>query len=320
LCLHGVAALSAFLCTEPVECAYQSKDRHCIKMGFSNSEGGKVNWKEVGKKALKWVVVPLLDCFLVVIIFLLPWSGFSGKTFWDLMDLLIIPIMLTFGALLFSQAQRKAEVEVELDRQREATLQAYFDQMTELLEKGLRKSEPGAEIRTIARARTRTALRQLDGGRKGALLQFLYEAELIGSVGPIDDASRQLPIIHIGEAGDLKGLVLSRTTMWGIDLELADLNEANLRGLDLYGAVLRSVDLSGAILSEVALCKADLRAANLRNTIVSGRSAFPDAKLHNADLRGADLEGAHLRQAKYDSNTKWPKGFDPVSAGAILED
>jgi hypothetical protein len=217
------------------------------------------------------------------------------------------------------RAEPTAEVEVELDHQREATLQAYFDQMTELLQKGLRKSESGAEMRTIARARTRTALRQLDGGRKGALLQFLYEAELIGSVEPIDDASRQLPIIHIGEAGDLRGLVLSRTTMWGIDLKLADLNEANLRGLDLYGAILQGVDLSGAVLLGVNLCKADLRAANLRDVKVS-ESVFVDADLRNADLGGADLEGAYLRQAKYDSNTKWPKGFNPVSAGAILED
>ena len=28
--------------------------------------------------------------------------------------------------------------------------------------------------------------------------------------------------------------------------------------------------------------------------------------------------GRDLREAKYDANTKWPEGFDPKAAGAVL--
>src|SRR5260370_2697678 len=53
--------------------------------------------------------------------------------------------------------------------------------MSELLLHGkLRESQPGDEVRTIARVRTLTILPRLDKGRKNSVLQFLYESELIG--------------------------------------------------------------------------------------------------------------------------------------------
>jgi hypothetical protein len=35
-------------------------------------------------------------------------------------------------------------------------------------------------------------------------------------------------------------------------------------------------------------------------------------------LAGADLSGADLNGAKYNQETKWPDGFDPIEAGAKL--
>lgn len=43
----------------------------------------------------------------------------------------------------------------------------------------LRKSKEEDEMRTLARARTLTALSRLDGSRKRSVLQFLYETDLI---------------------------------------------------------------------------------------------------------------------------------------------
>ncbi len=44
------------------------------------------------------------------------------------------------------------------------------------------------------------------------------------------------------------------------------------------------------------------------------------ADLRNIDLREANLSRASLREAKYNANTKWPEGVDPVAAGALLVD
>jgi hypothetical protein len=84
------------------------------------------------------------------------------------------------------QAQKienqRAEAERKLAEQRaqDVALQAYLDQMSNLLlEKDLRNSEEDSEVRTLARARTLTVLGRLDPSRKTAVLEFLVEAELV---------------------------------------------------------------------------------------------------------------------------------------------
>ena len=78
------------------------------------------------------------------------------------------------------------------------------------------------------------------------------------------------------------------------DLREADLSMAKLHGATLAGADLRKADLRGA----------DLSAANLRG----------------ADLSEANLHGAYLHEAIYEHSTKFPEGFDPESAGMVLEE
>lgn len=67
-----------------------------------------------------------------------------GKTLWDWMQLIIIPVVLAIGALLFnftlSKSEQKAahlraqtEHEIAVSNQQEDALQSYFDNMIELL-------------------------------------------------------------------------------------------------------------------------------------------------------------------------------------------
>jgi uncharacterized protein YjbI with pentapeptide repeats len=59
-------------------------------------------------------------------------------------------------------------------------LQGYLDQMTQLLlEEDLRNSRQEDATSALARARTLTVLRRLDGEGRGSVIQFLYESELI---------------------------------------------------------------------------------------------------------------------------------------------
>lgn len=62
------------------------------------------------------------------------------------------------------------------------------------------------------------------------------------------------------------------------------------------------------------LVGADLRSADLRGADLRG------ANLSDANLEGADMSGADLYATQYNSGTKWPEGFDPEAAGAILVD
>jgi hypothetical protein len=114
----------------------------------------------------------------------------------DWLQLLIVPFALVVIGFVFTVQQdarqqqieaQRAEAERELAKQRaqDEALQAYLDQMSELLlEKDLRASDEDSEVRTLARARTLTVLGRLGPDRKIAILEFLYEASLINRKTP----------------------------------------------------------------------------------------------------------------------------------------
>ncbi len=82
---------------------------------------------------------------------------------------------------------------------------------------------------------------------------------------------------------------------------------ATIRGRVRADLDLRGVNLAGADLSGATLIRVNLSRANLENSNLSG-----------ADMADVELEGAKLRGAHYDSRTRWPHGFDPMKAGAVL--
>jgi uncharacterized protein YjbI with pentapeptide repeats len=240
--------------------------------------------------------------------------GFRGMTVRDWLQLLIVPLALVVIGFLFTmqqdarqqqiedararQAQKienqRAESEREIEEQRaqDAALQAYLDQMSQLMLEGdLRSSEEGSEVRTLARARTRTVLTRLDSRRKGSVVQFLYEASLINKERPVVSLSgvslRGADLSGLDLRGaDLINVNVTDTDLSGADLSEADLSEADLIRADLSWAVLSSADLSGAVLSDAYLYSADLSGANLIG-----------AELKHADLRGAILHDADLSDA-----------------------
>jgi uncharacterized protein YjbI with pentapeptide repeats len=241
--------------------------------------------------------------------------GFRGKTLWDLMSLLIVPIVIALAGWWLSEVSRqnqqkiedqraKAEQEIETDRARESVLQSYIQNMTDLLlDKGLATSDLTHPVRSIARSSTLTTLRQLDADRKGILLQFLHESNLI-TVGD--------PIIILSDA-DLTGANLTGAFLREADLFDADLTGAILRDAGLTGADLRSADLIGADLHDAHLSRAELRDAHLTGADLRDAYLF-DADLTGADLTGAILISADLRGAKGWTNEQLAQAESLVGA------
>jgi len=106
-------------------------------------------------------------------------------------------------------------------------------------------------------------------------------------------------------------------------LDGVDLSSRNLERVDLSSASLRRSTLERARLVRARLDYADLANADLRCADLAGASLL-DANLWRADLRGTNLGEcgsagvANLRRARYDKTTRWPPGFDPVLAGAVV--
>ena len=276
-------------------------------------------------------------------------TGFEDKTLWDwlqLLGLLAIPLVVVGATILFgiqqanladqqhandqkiANQQHEADQKQALDQQQAAILQTYIDNIQDLLlNHNLLKSKPTDDVAILARARTLTALQGLDPDRKGRLMQFIYEAQLIGflNLANLTNGIAKPPIIDLFQA-DLSYAIFnpkfgtygrSEASLAGADFSGANLNGANLsytflEKVDLTDAVLNdavlandtfdSANLSDANLNGANLVDTYLRFANLSNTNLThanlSNTEFGDADLTGADLIGANLNGANLTGAE----------------------
>jgi uncharacterized protein YjbI with pentapeptide repeats len=252
-----------------------------------------------------------------------PAGGFMpAKMLWDWMDLLLMPLLLTGGLILLNRSgpekerQRAGESasldrEIAKDHQQEEALQAYFNQMADLLLKEKLSKFSSEEVRNIARIRTLTVVRGLDAKRKGSVLLFLKDSELIDREAVIDlsgadlsgasVAFASLNRVNLSEANlsgaNLSGTNLGKSYLGGTNLSGANLSSANLGGADLFQANLSVANLTQARLSEANVNGADLRGSCLNKADLSGAD-LSGANLNVGDLVGANLRGAKLGGAK----------------------
>jgi hypothetical protein len=228
----------------------------------------------------------------------MPWTGFQGyidasgdivppKKLWDWLELLVVPVFLALAAWWLDGSRKRSEQAVETDRQRESTLEEYFGHITGLLLKGtLTAGHPAAQ--SVARTRTLSALRRLDGARKARLLQFLYESGLV-SIGPLIDL----------KGADLTDAELDEATLRGAELRGVYFQNASFQRAQLDGADLRGSDFSGANFTDAAFGTANLTQANLK------RAVLKDCDLSRANINDVDLSKAR----------KQPKVLPRVSQG-----
>jgi uncharacterized protein YjbI with pentapeptide repeats len=243
------------------------------------------------------------------------WEGAHNKRFWSYLDLLIVPAAIAIGVtvlnLMQNERTRKAEdvqqereLAVENQRAQDEALQAYLDQMSQLVidqKRPLRRARPGDDLSAVARARSLTALTRLDASRKRSVLQFLYESGLITKGQVVVDlrqadlsaaslGAADLHTAYLGEA-NLREADLHATDLREVDLSDVDLSEGDLSSANLHRALLRGAELRGTDLRVANLREADLKDADLR------RADLSTANLHTANLSGADLRDANLREA-----------------------
>ncbi|HEX6552099.1 MAG TPA: extracellular solute-binding protein [Ktedonobacteraceae bacterium] len=237
--------------------------------------------------------------------------GHTDKAVWDWILLvsqalgaIAIPFVILVVGLYFteqntqqqaqlSERQHQTDLQIAAGQQQETTLKAYLDDMSNLLlNNTLLESQPGAEIRQVAKEQTLTTLRRLDADHNRILLRFLRDAHLIGI---------QNAVINLSNA-DLSKDDLRRTDLSDTDLIGADLSGADLSGADLSGAFLYGADLSGAHLSGVDLSEATLSGAHLSGVDLSGVD-LSDAILNGANLSEADLSKAILYSAYLNGST-----------------
>jgi uncharacterized protein YjbI with pentapeptide repeats len=220
-----------------------------------------------------------------------------SKTLWDWLQLLIVPAILVGVTFAWSYTQDRSDNRRADQVRQDATLNGYFQQMSDLmLDRKLLTSKENDAVRSVARTVTLATLRRLDEERKGEVVRFLREAQLISLRDPrVEPPLVDPPLI------DLRGADLRHA-----DLRRAILPFAHLTYAVLVGADLRVADLTRADLGSADLTRADLRRADLRRADLAG-TRLGDADLRHADLREATgLTQKQLDDATTDETTKLP--------------
>jgi uncharacterized protein YjbI with pentapeptide repeats len=226
---------------------------------------------------------------------------FYGITLWDWLKLLIIPAVLAVGGYLFTRSENRATRMAAERRTQDEALQAYLDQMGQMLldkDRPLRQSREGDEQQTLARARTLTVLRRLDRYRKETVVQFLYESYLLTK------KTTKKTTVKVTKDGTEE--TSEEVPKW----------ITNGPVVLLFGADLRRINLRGATLGRVHLADADLSGADLSGARLSD---LPEAFLREADLSGTDLSGANLSNVTLASSSYLPEfaqiGMEEIPIG-----
>ena len=255
------------------------------------------NWNWI--KGYKWWIVSVIFIIgaITLIVYQPNWTGFgadsttnterdssnhlkktieieqSGKTLWDWMSVLGVPLSLAILGFWFqNREQKRTEQEAKLERelvtanQREEVLQSYFDRISTLLiDKQLialvAKNENRELIEAavdVIRARTLSILRQFseDGERKDSVVRFLVESDVIKKLK-----------LDLRDA-NLRNTNLGRIVLEGASLTNANLTSANISFTNLEGAKLAGAIFHGANLSNVSLVDANLRGANFGDCVL----------------------------------------------------
>src|SRR5215218_3649024 len=129
-------------------------------------------WRPANARGLLWtagLAVALAFGFVVICgyLFGLKWTGFADQTLWDWLKLLLaaaVPVVIAYLGTRISTLQYLGQQDAEKKRAQDEALQAYLDQMSQLLltedeeGKSLRDAKQGDIQSTVARARTLTVL------------------------------------------------------------------------------------------------------------------------------------------------------------------
>jgi uncharacterized protein YjbI with pentapeptide repeats len=283
-----------------------------------NQERKRQWWRN---RNLLWAVMVIFAVWILIFVSIIvdDIRGQQEVGFWEWVGVLIIPVVLSAGAALLTNAQTQREVTATHLQAQDEALQQYLDQVTNLLIGRERGGNPTDShlVSRLMQARTLALLLKLDRDRKRQPLKLIAQLELI---------NRNDPLLSLKNAGldeaDLHEVTLLNVSLREADLRLADLTGANLEGSDLTWADLRGAELTRAVLANASLAHANLLPHDRRNPaqlnaphllngsdpshVDSKRPLTPEklkdrhltlTKLDEANLQGADLSGAFLYRA-----------------------
>ncbi|TRU89116.1 MAG: pentapeptide repeat-containing protein [Microcystis novacekii Mn_MB_F_20050700_S1] len=245
-------------------------------------------------------IISFLLWRVFVIISNFKWSGFQKKSFWDWLQLLIIPLMLALGAFYLNSAADFRDYQIAQEQKHQEILTDYFSKMQDLIvETKKSKQTPGSkesnseeglllEFRPTAQALTLSVLEQLDGKRKGKVIIYLAESQLITV-----DNNEPYPQPEIKlDGANLKGMVLN-------DVDQVVKNGNKLR------VIINKSDMTDSRFKRIGLlANSDLKGSNFSNSILTSvdftNANMPQAKFIKGKINNVSFTDTNLKETIFD--------------------
>ena len=255
-------------------------------------------------------IISFLIWRVFVIISNFKWSGFQKKSFWDWLQLLIVPLMLALGAFYLNSAADFRDYQIAQEQKHQEILTDYFSKMQDLIVEtkkiketsGYKESHPKdqevmllPEFSSTAQALTLSVLEQLDGKRKGKVITYLAESQLITITVDNNKPSTQPEIkldganlddIELGNNGQRNSLNENEMTI----IDQIQIKNANMKRANLSGLRSRHSELRGSYLEN----------ASLKNVYFTG-STMTASRFINGQITDVDFTGVDLAKTIFDN-------------------
>ncbi|WP_027268839.1 pentapeptide repeat-containing protein [Leptolyngbya sp. PCC 6406] len=199
-----------------------------------------------------------------------------GKTAWEWMNLLLIPIVLSMGGFIARNILENKEREQRLQE----ALKNYYSEISSIILNEKWTTAGDAELNhqsayykkalAVVRAKTIALVRELDKERLSALLQFLGDSNILINV-------------------PLENLDLS-----GVKLKNVDFSESCIKNVDFSGASLENISFCEASIQNVSFINSDLKNVNF------SRANFKDIRFQFSDIKGVNFSGSRLNDISFE--------------------
>ncbi|MGK7885754.1 MAG: pentapeptide repeat-containing protein, partial [Crocosphaera sp.] len=222
------------------------------------------------KSILSIVLIILFLVISVVSFSKYQWSGFQNKKFWDWLELLFVPIILTLGVFFLEVQAESRQERLELLKQEQQAMTEYVKNVKDVIKVTNNSEDDQLELslanRKLIEAFTKIILLEISPERKRRVIAFLHE------LGLINLAKNNISIIELGDA----------------NLTNAKLNDLNLSNTNFRNTELIGVDFTGTNLS---------------------RASFRGTKINNVNIDFANLQYASIRGAEFSNEKEREKWY-----------
>ena len=241
------------------------------------------------------------------------WS-LGDKNWLDVLRVILLPLMLTIAWPLY-----------QANLQKEATysriLENYFTSLHELQNDILkyelthnvdneRRAEAARIIQSLAIAKTQIALNNLDPLRRGQVIQYLHDSNIIPRSYFDYDSSTNFRCEKLKEEQSLipnKTIIFSDDQQNGkkkirqkvkINIDDVLISDKKLPGINFGSTGLNKFDFSGSNLDCSSFKKAAVTSANFQDASLRGAN-FSGSFLIKVDFSGSDLSGANFLNSSF---------------------